>query len=178
MADPGGPKATPWVRRTVVVLALVMLGAVGGLWAIGTSPSAPASSLDGLAAGSPAPATTPTGSTTPTTPATPTDPTGATSTTDAGARPHAGDPLTLVGLGDSVPSATTCGCTGYVELLGQSLHNATQRPVVVHNDAVGGWTTSDVEQDLRSGQTATDLSHADLVTVEIGANDFDLGRVD
>ncbi|MEO6999653.1 MAG: SGNH/GDSL hydrolase family protein, partial [Terracoccus sp.] len=42
----------------------------------------------------------------------------------------------------------------------------------------GGWTTSDVEQDLRSGQTATDLSHADLVTVEIGANDFDLGRVD
>lgn len=163
MADPG--RATRLLRRTFVVVALVALAVVGGLWAVGASPSAPASSLGGTSTIATAPATNPTAPTT-------------TSPTDAGAGPQASDPLTLVGLGDSVPSASTCGCTGYVELLGQALHVATHRPVVVHNDAAGGWTTSDVEQDLRSGQTATDLSHADLVTVEVGANDFNLDDVD
>lgn len=171
MADPGGPKATPLLRRTVVVLALVMLGVVAGLWAVGTSPSGPASSLTAPSGG----ATTSTSTSSPTGP---TSTTATTSTTDAGTGPRAAEPLTLVGLGDSVPSATTCGCTGYVELLGQSLHRATRRPVVVHNDSAGGATTSDVEQNLRTGQTMADLSHADLVTVEIGANDFDLDQVD
>ncbi|HET8988813.1 MAG TPA: SGNH/GDSL hydrolase family protein, partial [Humibacillus sp.] len=92
--------------------------------------------------------------------------------------PTTADPLTVVALGDSVPSAGSCDCTGYVERLGASLHSATHRPVVVHNDATGGWTTADVEQDLSSPSTARDLSHADLVIVEVGANDFDLDRVD
>jgi len=87
-------------------------------------------------------------------------------------------PLVVVGLGDSVPSATTCGCAGYVEQLGTRLGTATGRAAVVHNDAVGGWTTSDVERDIDSASTHRDLADADLVVVEVGANDFDLNRVD
>ncbi|MEO5744515.1 MAG: SGNH/GDSL hydrolase family protein [Terracoccus sp.] len=140
-------------------MALVLF-AVVGVWAGGASPSGPAPSLATASQRA---------TTAPPSPA---------STTQASTGPQAGDPLTLVGLGDSVPSASGCACTGYVELLGQSLHHATRRPVVVHNDSMGGATTSDLEQALRAGQTAADLSHADLVTVEIGANDFDVGRVD
>ncbi len=166
MADQSG--ATPWLRRTVVALAVVALTVIGGLWAVGASPSPPASSLGDASTSATAAAANPTA---------PPSTTSPTSTTDPATGPQASDPLTLVGLGDSVPAAETCGCTGYVELLGKALHAATGRPVVVHNDSKGGWTTSDVEQDLRIGQTAADLSHADVVTVEIGANDFDLGRV-
>lgn len=176
MPDAGGslPRAALG-RRTVAAIALVVVAVVGGLWAVGASPSGPASLLTAPSGVAMTSTSSPTG--TPSTTVTTSRP-APTSTTDAGTGPAAAEPLTLVGLGDSVPAASTCGCTGYVELLGQSLHSATQRAVVVHNDAVGGWTTSDVEQDLRSGQTATDLSHADLVTVEIGANDFDIDQVD
>ena len=87
-------------------------------------------------------------------------------------------PLTLVGLGDSVPSAETCGCTGYVEQAGSRLEPLTHRGWVVHNDANGGWTTADVEDDLGSAPTRAHLADADLVLVEVGANDFNLDRVD
>ena len=166
MADPG--HAGPRWRRTVAglaILALVVIGVIGWRWAFGSNdPRPPASSA--VAASTHRSTETPN----------PPDTTGTTSGQDAG--PRTDDPLTLVGLGDSVPEASTCGCTGYVGLLGQALHAATRRPVVVHNDASGGATTSDVEQDLRGGQTAADLVHADVVTVEVGANDFDLDRVD
>lgn len=87
-------------------------------------------------------------------------------------------PLTVVALGDSVPAASVCNCTGYVEQLTAMLQRTTHRPGVVHNDAVGGWTTSDVEQDLQAPGTRADLAQADLVVIEVGANDFDLSRVD
>jgi len=87
-------------------------------------------------------------------------------------------PLVLVGLGDSVPSAETCGCSGYVEQVGDRLGRLTHRGWVVHNDANGGWTTADVEDDLASPATRDHLADADLVIVEVGANDFDLDRVD
>lgn len=91
--------------------------------------------------------------------------------------PERSGPLTVVALGDSVPSATTCDCQGYVEQLGVALQAATHRPTRVHNDAVSGWTTQDVEDDLDSGPTRADLSNADLVLIEVGANDFDLSRI-
>src|SRR6478609_1771757 len=87
-------------------------------------------------------------------------------------------PLTLVGLGDSVPSAETCGCTGYVEQTGSRLGQLTHRGWVVHNDANGGWTTADVADDLASAPTRDHLASADLVVVEVGANDFNLDRVE
>jgi lysophospholipase L1-like esterase len=94
------------------------------------------------------------------------------------ASPTPPGPLTVVGLGDSVPSAETCGCTGYVEQVGERLGRLTHRSWVVHNDANGGWTTADVGDDLASPATRAHLADADLVIVEVGANDFDLDRVD
>lgn len=117
----------------------------------------------------------PTESTAPSTassPASPTVPPGTSTTT------HPSGPLTIVALGDSVPAAATCGCAGYVEQLSDLLQPITQRKSVVRNDAVGGWTTSDVEDDLEAAQTRADLAHADLVVVEVGANDFNLDRID
>jgi len=87
-------------------------------------------------------------------------------------------PRTLVALGDSVPSAGTCGCTGYVERVGARLDVLTHRSWVVHNDATDGWRTSDVESDLSAVATRAHLADADLVLIEVGANDFDLSRVD
>ena len=87
-------------------------------------------------------------------------------------------PLTLVGLGDSVPSAETCGCTGYVEQVGDQLQRLTTHPWVVHNDATGGWTTADVEKDLKTSPTRDHIAQADLVVIEVGANDFNLDQVD
>ncbi|MFM6850820.1 MAG: SGNH/GDSL hydrolase family protein [Terrabacter sp.] len=104
--------------------------------------------------------------------------TGGTAYASPSPSPTPTGPLTLVGLGDSVPSADTCGCTGYVEQVGSRLRRLTQRPWVVHNDATGGWTTADVEQDLASPSTSRHLSAADLVIIEVGANDFDLDLVD
>lgn len=89
-----------------------------------------------------------------------------------------GDVSTLVALGDSVPSADTCGCRSYVAQVGDRLEAATHVPWVVHNDATGGWTTADVESDLRDPTTRTHLAQADLVLIEAGANDLDLDRVD
>jgi lysophospholipase L1-like esterase len=92
--------------------------------------------------------------------------------------PTTATPLTVVALGDSVPSATNCNCEGYVEQLGTLLHRATRRPVAVHNDASGGGTSADLARDLQTPAIVQDLRHADLVIIEVGANDFSLDRVD
>jgi lysophospholipase L1-like esterase len=164
-------------RRRVLAVTAGVVALLLVAWALGhahlrdlTSARAigmPSASVPGTGTPppSPAPSTSPTSSTTQ--PPVPTR-TG----------PALHDPLTVVALGDSVPSAGTCDCTGYVERLGASLHRETGRPVVVHNDATGGWTTADVEEDLGSSSTSSHLSHADLVIIEVGANDFDLDRVD
>ena len=78
----------------------------------------------------------------------------------------------------SVPSAGSCDCTGYVEQVGSRLQQLTHRPLTVHNDAQGGWTTADVENDVNASPTRDHLASADLVVIEVGANDFDLDRVD
>lgn len=87
-------------------------------------------------------------------------------------------PLRVVGLGDSVPAADTCGCDGFLEQLVPALRATTGRQVTLANDATSGWTTQDVLKDLAVGASHDDLTAgADLVVVEIGANDFDLGRL-
>lgn len=93
------------------------------------------------------------------------------------AAPSRSEPLQIVALGDSVPADTGCPCPGYVADLGTVLHALTLRPVTVHNDATGGWTTADVVADLASGTTPTDVAGADLVIVQVGANDFDPNRI-
>ena len=87
-------------------------------------------------------------------------------------------PLRVVGLGDSVPAADTCGCDGFLERLVPDLRATTGRRVTLANDATSGWTTQDVLGDLAVGASHDDLTTgADLVVVEIGANDFDLSRL-
>ncbi len=87
-------------------------------------------------------------------------------------------PLRVVGLGDSVPAADTCGCDGFLEQLVPALRATTGRRVTLANDATSGWTTQDVLADLDRGRAHRDLvAGADLVVVEIGANDFDLSRL-
>lgn len=135
----------------VGVIAYVALAVTGLLVAPGTSPTGRPAEQGGTAYGSTPPTT---------------------------ARSRPPGPLTLVGLGDSVPAATTCDCNGFVEQLGTRLTALTGRHWEVHNDANGGWTTADVEDDLQAASTRDDLARADLVVVEVGANDFDLDRVD
>ncbi|HET7799759.1 MAG TPA: SGNH/GDSL hydrolase family protein [Humibacillus xanthopallidus] len=163
----GSPRRLLAVAAGVVVLLL-------GAWALGSghlgSLASPASGMPSAPiARTSTPARTSSPSTAPSSSAAPTP-------THTG--PAASDPLTVVALGDSVPSAGSCDCTGYVERLGASLHGETGRPVTVHNDATGGWTTADVEEDLSSPSTSRHLSNADLVVIEVGANDFDLDLVD
>jgi lysophospholipase L1-like esterase len=86
--------------------------------------------------------------------------------------------LRVVGLGDSVPSADTCGCAGYLERLRAGLERLTGRPVTLRNDARAGWTSAQVLADLRGGRGAADVARgADLVVVEVGANDADLSSL-
>jgi lysophospholipase L1-like esterase len=155
----------------VALLALVLTGAYAvashrddAPVAASTTPSPSMSTTTPTPVSTPSPSVT-TPSPTPTSSPAPTGPTTAT-------------PLTVVALGDSVPSATNCTCEGYVEQLGTLLHTATRRPVAVHNDAAGGGTSADLARDLQTPAIVHDLRHADLVIIEVGANDFSLDRVD
>ena len=120
MAERGGSP-----RRSLAVaagaLALLVLA-----WALGTGHLGVLTSSGMPSAAVPRPSTPAGTSSSTTTP--PTTTTAPVTPTPTG--PAATDPLTVVALGDSVPSAGTCDCTGYVERLGTSLHGETGRPVV------------------------------------------------
>ena len=81
-------------------------------------------------------------------------------------------PASIVALGDSVPAGNACGCTPYPELTGQDLAAPPARTVTVTNDAVGGYTTTDVLAQLQTDPAVSDkVRTADVVEIEIGAND-------
>ena len=84
--------------------------------------------------------------------------------------------LSLVGLGDSVPGALHCDppCRSYVEVYGELASAALKKPVVVENLATNDGLTSNtlvsrVKQDEKHRAA---LAAADLITITIGANDF------
>lgn len=78
----------------------------------------------------------------------------------------------VVALGDSVPSGYNCGCTPYPELSASSLTVPTTRDVTATNDAVAGFTSADVVKQLRSdSEVISDVTKADVVEIEVGAND-------
>ncbi|MEO7129796.1 MAG: SGNH/GDSL hydrolase family protein, partial [Dermatophilaceae bacterium] len=104
------------------------------------------------------------------------DPVGQATTAPARSPSPVG-PLRVVALGDSVPSGYGCPCAGYVADLGTTLRDLTHRPTDVHNDAQGGWTTADVLANLMIEPTRTDLAGADLVLIQVGANDFDTSKI-
>jgi lysophospholipase L1-like esterase len=78
----------------------------------------------------------------------------------------------IVALGDSVPYGTNCNCTPYPHLTAQGLTASAGRTVEAANDAVPGYTTSNVVRQLESDDKVIgDLRGADAIEIEIGAND-------
>lgn len=86
----------------------------------------------------------------------------------------------LVGLGDSIPAADNCaGCDSFVDLYGRHVGTDTGADVTVTNLGVGGWTSQDLLDSLSADGPAADaVRDADIVTVTIGANDFNAGLGD
>ena len=78
----------------------------------------------------------------------------------------------IVALGDSVPRGTNCDCTPYPPLSADGLATSTGRPVAAANDSVGGYTTTDVLNQLEANtRVIADVRAADAIEIEIGAND-------
>ena len=80
--------------------------------------------------------------------------------------------LATVALGDSVPSGGACNCTPFPERTATSLTKPGVRQTTIANYAVAGYTTQDVLTQLSTNRAAMSaVSGADVVEVEIGAND-------
>jgi lysophospholipase L1-like esterase len=106
-------------------------------------------------------------------------PTSAPSTTSAAtptiATPRPGPPIsaTVVGIGDSVTSATVCGCIGFVESYAAHLPIAAGGPAKAENLGAGGLTAAGLRTLMtQPGPTATGVAEGDILLVTIGANDL------
>ncbi|HUJ93188.1 MAG TPA: SGNH/GDSL hydrolase family protein [Gaiellaceae bacterium] len=78
----------------------------------------------------------------------------------------------IVALGDSVPHGTNCDCRPYPELTSDGLTASTGQTVKATNDSVAGYTTSHVLEQLKSdSEVIGHLRSADVVEIEVGAND-------
>lgn len=88
-------------------------------------------------------------------------------------------PRKVVALGDSIPEGDDCpDCTPFPQLLADSLTTSPAVAVPATNLGVGGWTTDDLLTSLTgelSAETSTAIAAADVITVTIGANDFNPG---
>lgn len=82
-------------------------------------------------------------------------------------------PYRVVGLGDSVPAGTLCGCASYIEQVGQQAAQQHADTAAVKNLAQPGMTTAGLAAQLRQSAVAEQIADADLIIVTIGANDFD-----
>jgi lysophospholipase L1-like esterase len=92
----------------------------------------------------------------------------ASATTGAGAARSS----SIVALGDSVPRGTNCDCSPYPPLTATDLAATTGRKVTATNDSVAGYTTNNVLKQLTSNEDVmSHLQKADVVEIEIGAND-------
>jgi lysophospholipase L1-like esterase len=78
----------------------------------------------------------------------------------------------VVALGDSVPAGGGCGCTPYPQLSASALTIPGTREVSATNAAVNGATSSDLLSSITTDQdTESHVATADVVEIEIGAND-------
>jgi lysophospholipase L1-like esterase len=79
---------------------------------------------------------------------------------------------TVVTLGDSVPRGTACGCTPFGSIVASRMSRSLGTAVRDLNDSVSGLTSGGLLDMLSSGgSVANDVSRADVVLIEIGAND-------
>ena len=76
-----------------------------------------------------------------------------------------------------MPAGTACKCTPYVDLVGEQLARQGSRPAAVTNLSVPGLTSGALLDQLQDSPVPGVLAHADLVTVTIGANDFDQSKI-
>ena len=74
----------------------------------------------------------------------------------------------VVVFGDSVPAATACHCAGFATDLARSV-----QPALLTNAAESGLTSAGLLAQLGSPAVVQVLSQATVVTVTVGANDFD-----
>ena len=83
----------------------------------------------------------------------------------------------IVSLGDSVAAGSQCGCRPFPELLRDEAARRRAADTYLLNDADGGLTSADVLAQIaaESSATAAALRSATLVTLTVGANDFDEG---
>jgi lysophospholipase L1-like esterase len=78
----------------------------------------------------------------------------------------------IVALGDSVPRGTNCKCTPYPPLTAEGLTTTSGQNVTASNDSVGGATTASVLDQVKSkDDVISHLRSADVVEIEVGAND-------
>ena len=94
----------------------------------------------------------------------------------ATASPHATHTVawSVVALGDSVPAGGGCGCTPFPQLSASRLSVHHVRDVTATNDAVNGATSTDVLDAVTTDhRVESDLSGADIVEIEVGANDVE-----
>ncbi len=109
-----------------------------------------------------------------TAPAASTSPTPAATRSAAVASPSPRPTATwsLAALGDSIPAGSACDCTPYPQLSASDLSRPGGPAVTASNVAVGGYTSSDVLDQLSSTGAETDaVKAARLVEIEVGAND-------
>jgi len=91
----------------------------------------------------------------------------------ATARPVPPWSATIVGIGDSVTSATVCGCTGFVESYAAHLPRAAGGPAKAENLGTAGLTAAGLRTLMTApGRTATGVAEGDILLVTIGANDL------
>lgn len=80
---------------------------------------------------------------------------------------------TVVGIGDSVTSATVCQCIGFVESYAAHLPLAAGGPARAENLGAGGLTAAGLRTQMtQPGPTPTGVAQGDILLVTIGANDL------
>jgi lysophospholipase L1-like esterase len=78
----------------------------------------------------------------------------------------------VTAIGDSVPSGTACNCTPYPQLTAADLARFAGHPVTVSNDAMAGFQTSDVADQLQNDpDVIAHVETSEVVLAEVGAND-------
>jgi lysophospholipase L1-like esterase len=84
-----------------------------------------------------------------------------------------GRPWMVLALGDSVPAGSGCACTPFPALYAADIGAVTGEPTVSVNLGRPGLTSGQLLGQLASGgEASTDLAQAAVVTITIGANDF------
>jgi lysophospholipase L1-like esterase len=80
---------------------------------------------------------------------------------------------TVVGIGDSVTSATVCQCIGFVESYAAHLPLAAGGPARAENLGAGGLTAAGLRTLMtQPGPTPTGVAQGDILLVTVGANDL------